>query len=385
MSKGKILMLKIKSVCYDSTFYLADLYGGALEKLGYEVEYFSTATESIVDLERYSGKRFDAVIDFNSILPNLDTDEDTLFLDEIDAPFYDYILDHPLYHNKQLKSPLKNFHVICLDYDHGEYVRKYYPHIQSVHTLPLFALPLEQSVKDRTIDIMFTGTYTPSNFTYEKINSFDKLYADEMKMMIDILLANPWMTQEQAVLKMAEDLNFDVNAINMRDRLYSFFMVDMYVKAYYRERLVGEVLKTGRTLTVYGAQWELYEQATAKNLDIHDYVTFRETPRLMSQANICLNLMPWFKAGIHDRVFTAMNAGALMVTDNSRMLEENFVDRQDLLIYELSHMEQIPNLIEYGMSDIARREWLSENGQNKVKDKHGLETRSLQLSEILDI
>ncbi len=383
MSIGRILMLKIKSVCYDSTFQLADLYGKALEQLGYEVEYFSTAEEPITEMERYVGQHFDAVIDFNSLLPNLDTDEDTLFLDGIDGPFIDYILDHPLYHNKQLKSPLKNFHVICLDYDHEEYIRKYYPHIQSVSTLPLFALPVAQADAKRDIDVLFTGTYTPANDMLHKINSFDKPFSDEMKMLIDILLENPSLTQEEAVLKLAKDLGFDEASIMMRDRLYTFFLVDMYIKSYYREKLVESVLQDGRTLTVYGGQWEFYESPNAKYLDVHDMIPFHKTPELMQHANICLNIMPWFKAGIHDRVFTAMHAGAAMVTDTSQMLEEEFVHKQDILVYDLQHMEQVPELIAYGLEDKARLQELAKQGQKKVAERHSLEVRAKQLSDVI--
>lgn len=388
MPKGKILMLKIKSACYDSTFQLADLYGKALESLGYEVEYFSTAKESLMALERYAGKKFDAVIDFNSLVTGLDTDEGEWFLDKIDAPFYDYILDHPMYHNKQLKTPLKNFHVLCLDYDHEAYIRKYYPHIKSVHTLPLFALPLEEATDEREekrdMDVLFTGTYMPSNQVLGQINSFDKAFSDEMKHLVEILLTNPELTQEQAMLKLVTDSESGPNTGNIRDRLYAFFLVDVYVKAFYREKMIEAAAQSGRKVTIYGEQWHLFESSHTKNLEIHNMVSFEKTPELMRQAKLCLNLMPWFKAGIHDRVFTAMNAGAAVLTDTSRMLTDEFEKDKDSLMFDLNHMEYIPEQITDALENEDALCKLATNGRKKVVERHSLVARAKQLSEIID-
>ena len=386
MSKGKILMLKIKSACYDSTFWLADLYGRALERLGYEVEYFSTAKEPVLNLERFIGKKYDAVIDFNSLATGLDTEEGEWFFDKIEAPFYDYILDHPMYHNKQLKVPLKNFRVLCLDYDHEEYIRKYYPHIKSVHTLPLFALPLEPEMdgkEERNIDVLFMGTYMPSNQIYEQINSFDKPLSNEMKGIAEILMENTHLTQEQALLKQQESSEFWQNTMNIRDRLYAYFLADVYVKAHYREKMIEAALKSGRKVIIYGEQWNLYENTGVKNLEIHKMVAFGQTPEVMRRAKICLNIMPWFKAGIHDRVFTAMNAGAAVLTDNSRMLKEEFEEKKDILIYDLNRMEQIPGQISYALENEKWLENLAQNGRKKVIERHSLEKRAEQLSVIL--
>ena len=388
MQKRKVLMLKIKSACYDSTFYLADLYGRALENLGYEVEYFSTAKEPLIALEKYAGKQYDAVIDFNSVAAYLDTDEGEWFFDTIDAPFYDYILDHPMYHNKQLKTPLKNYHVICLDYDHEEYVRKYYPHIKSVHTLPLFALPLEgrkdENWKNKTMEVLFTGTYMPANQIYQQINSFDTNLTDEMKEFAEILMENPALTQEQALLKMMGNAGSFQQSINIRDRLYAFFLTDVYVKAYYREKMLEAALKTGRKVTIYGEQWNLYEHSNAKNLEICKMVPFAKTPEVMWRAKICLNIMPWFKAGIHDRVFTAMHQNAAVLTDTSRMLEEEFQKDKDILVYDLKHTEQISEQISFALD---KEEWLMElaqNGKDKVAKRHNLKERAKKLADIIE-
>lgn len=406
----KILIFKIKSVCYDSTFYLADLYGRTLASMGHEVEYFCTDEEPVSALERYEGRKFDAMLDFNSLLPNLDTDEGYLFLDKIDAPFYNYLLDHPLYHNKQLKAKLHRYHVICLDYDHADYIRRYYKHIQSVTVLPLCGLPFlsvdgEYSVSKlfqdshleplntdyrsieeipKTADMIFTGTYAGSNDMYRKMMSFESPFADEMQRLAELMISCPYLTQEEAMLKLSEDEGMDIHMLNIPDRLYAFFLVDMYVKYYFREKVLEAVLETGRRLSVYGGKWDTWETKRIKQLDIHAMVPFKDSPRVLAGGRVSINIMPWFKAGIHDRVFTAMRSGAVSFTDKSRMLEDMFTDGEELLTYNLEELEEIPEKLESYLADEGRQKKIAEAGRQAAEQRHTERERCAELVRLFE-
>lgn len=403
-----ILMFKVKSVCYDSTFYLADLYGRMLETFGHQVTYFNSDDEPITALDRYIGMHFDAMLDFNSLLPNLDTDEGKLFLDTIDAPFYNYILDHPLYHNKQLKAPLARYHVICLDTEHAEYISRYYPHIRSVHVLPLCGLPflsgtesyqvsklfknfaLEQ-VDDtqnnideisKKYDLIFTGTYSDPNMLYQRIKGFDEPMSGQMQHMIEIMLAEPALNQEQALLRMLTEEQIPVSKISVPEHLYAFFMVDMYVKSYYREQVLNQVLSTGRTLCLYGGMWDVWQTGYASQLDIHEMVPFKDSPRVLAGAWISLNVMPWFKAGIHDRVLTAMRSGTVSLTDDSRMLDQYFAKGEDLLVYDLAELDRIPEMVEYYLEHKNALRDMATQGRLKADAQHSEIVRVHALEQI---
>ena len=66
-------------------------------------------------------------------------DDGTPVIDLIDGPFYDYIVDHPLFHYNCLMTRAKNFHAIVLDEGQADYVKEYHPQVKSVHMLPLGA------------------------------------------------------------------------------------------------------------------------------------------------------------------------------------------------------------------------------------------------------
>ena len=53
-------------------------------------------------------------------------DDGTPYVDRLAGPFFDYILDHPLFHYQGLSSGVKNLHAIVLDEAQQKYVEKYY-------------------------------------------------------------------------------------------------------------------------------------------------------------------------------------------------------------------------------------------------------------------
>ena len=404
-----ILMFKVKSVCYDSTFYLADLYGRVLESLGHQVTYFNSDTEPLTAMDRFTGMHFDAMLDFNSLLPNLETDTDDLFLNTIDAPFYNYILDHPLYHNKQLKAPLSRYHVICLDTEHADYIRRYYPHIRSVQVLPLCGLPF-LTEKDsygvsklfggaaletvdysyrcveevpKVHDIVFTGTYSDSNMIYQRIKGFWDPLSGQMVRMIEMLLADPSLNQEQALIRLLEEMQIPLSGIYVPDHLYALFMVDMYVKSCFRERILEQILATGRTVSVYGGMWDVWETRYRAQLDIHEMVPFKDSPHVLAGAWISLNVMPWFKAGIHDRILTAMRSGTVSLTDDSKMLATYFVPGEDLLVYQLDQLEKLPEQVEYYLEHKNALRHIAGQGRMKADRAHTEVVRAKALEQIL--
>lgn len=60
----------------------------------------------------------------------------------------------------------------------------------------------------------------------------------------------------------------------------------------------------------------------------------------MADSRLTLNLMPEFKAGFHDRIFSAMLNGSVAVTDPSKRLLREFTDHRELLFYDVMHMDE---------------------------------------------
>lgn len=90
-------------------------------------------------------------------------------------------------------------------------------------------------------------------------------------------------------------------------------------------------------------------------------MSFDETFQYMRQSKLVLNVMPWFKAGTHDRIFNALLSGACPVSDKSRWLEEKFKDKEDIAFYDLDELEALPILIKELLQNDTMREEIIRN------------------------
>lgn len=284
------------------------------------------------------------------------------------------ILDHPLYHNSVLRQPLKNMRVVCLDETHAEYIRKYYSHIKEVIVMPLPADTAKSLVpyNERSRDVLFTGTYTSSENIVAlamrsggdsvEIKNFQTMHKEPAQEFINsmqifnkmagYLLENPCETIEKAYTfalgDITEEKVLKETAAAFADGLELNFLADMFIRAVIREELLMEMLRNGIDVDIFGHGWEKFVEKCGNveksegrfkgKINICGEVDYRQLPELYADTKIALNVLPWFKAGQHDRIALAMCNGCVCVTDESTYLEKKFVDGENIFMYSLEDM-----------------------------------------------
>ncbi len=284
------------------------------------------------------------------------------------------ILDHPLYHNSVLKQPLKNMRVVCLDETHAEYIRKYYSHIKEVIVMPLPADTAKSLVpyNERSRNVLFTGTYTSSEDIVTlamrgggdsaEIKNFQTMHKEPTQEFINsmhifnkmagYLLENPCETIEKAYTFALGDITDETalkeTAAAFADGLELNFLADMFIRAVIREELLMEMLRNGIDVDIFGHGWEKFVEKCGNveksegrfegKINICGEVDYRQLPELYADTKIALNVLPWFKAGQHDRIALAMCNGCVCVTDESTYLEKKFVDGENIFMYSLEDM-----------------------------------------------
>lgn len=284
------------------------------------------------------------------------------------------ILDHPLYHNSVLKQPLKNMRVVCLDEAHAEYIRKYYSHIKEVIVMPLPADTAKSLVpyNERSRNVLFTGTYTSSEDIVAlamrsggdsvEIKNFQTMHKEPAQEFINsmhifnkmtgYLLENPCETIEKAYTFALGDITEEKvlreTAAAFADGLELNFLADMFIRAVIREELLMEMLRNGIDVDIFGHGWEKFVEKCGNveksegrfkgKINICGEVDYRQLPELYADTKIALNVLPWFKAGQHDRIALAMCNGCVCVTDESIYLEKKFVDGENIFMYSLEDM-----------------------------------------------
>lgn len=361
----KILIFQMGDMAYSSTRVFAEELGKELERKDIAVEYFDAKKESPETLEALAGKSFDAVIDFNSRLPGIIKDEKGYLLDYIDAPFFNYILDHPIYHHGNLEHQLKNYHVISIDEGHTSYIKQWYPHIQSVQTFPIGAIQAQNIDKEKKDShILFPATYLNPRDYYEMIGQLPKMMKDTVLEIIDILLADTACTYENAAMQVYErskqSMNFPLFA-------QSNFLADIYVRAYFREKVLETAANAGLPITVCGEKYQESRFVDYKNVTVLQEVSYRESIELIAQSAFVLNVMPWFKAGIHDRVLHAMRNRAVCITDSSSLMQRYFTEQKDYIGYSLERLEALPEQLHKILSDTQKQYEIAESAAKKAE------------------
>lgn len=370
----KFLIFEMKTVCYNSYLYFGDALGLALKKLGCDVEYFKVDEQSLDDLEQFIGKHYDGLIDFNSDLPRALMDDDSFFLDHIDAPFIDVILDHPLYHHDSLKNKLNNFHVVCLDSNHKDYILKYYPHIKSVTVTPMtgeLAFGKDQisfdDFEDRPYDILFSGTYTDPVRIETAIKKLPDFLASNVKELIDMMQSDSRLTIEAAVETLAQNEIYDYINSDLPLHTQTFYLADTYVRCVNRKNLVLALDKCEHKLDLFGGLWE---ELNLKHATIHREIPFNLTFTVFSKSKLCVNIMPNFKAGSHDRVFSAQLNGAVSLTDPTTLLKKEYKDGENILFYELDDIDAVTAKTDVALSDPSALKKIAQMGYSIAAKKH---------------
>lgn len=381
----KVLIFELKSVCYNSYLYFEDKLAEQLRAHGYDVEIFQLQEEPLENIERYCDTSFDAVIEFNSDLPKLKMEDDSYFLDHIHAPFYDVILDHPLYHHNMLKQTLQNLHVICLDENHKQYILENYPHIKSADVLFLTgeetfpAIPLQ----NRSTDVLFCGTYTSPSEVWDAIEKSPSFLGNDTKTLIDMMLQDSSLTIEQAVKKLIP-LTDSLITENFALHVQAYFLADSYLRAYHREKLIQTLAKSHIPVSLYGCDWDKMPGSDADCLTLHKNVTFRDTFRLMADAKITLNIMPLFKAGSHDRIPAAMLNKSVCVTDASSLLTRLYTNNQDIVFYDLDDMKALPDMLSDLLKNPPKMETIARAGYENARQNSTWKQAGARFISILD-
>lgn len=225
---------------------------------------------------------------------------------------------------------------------------------------------------ERSRDVLFTGTYTSSEDIVAlamrsggdsvEIKNFQTMHKEPAQEFINsmqifnkmagYLLENPCETIEKAYTFALGDITEEKvlreTAAAFADGLELNFLADMFIRAVIREELLMEMLRNGIDVDIFGHGWEKFVEKCGNveksegrfkgKINICGEIDYSQLPELYADTKIALNVLPWFKAGQHDRIALAMCNGCVCVTDESTYLEKKFVDGENIFMYSLEDM-----------------------------------------------
>lgn len=401
----RILMFQNTMECYGSYFFFSERLALEMENCGIEVSRFREPLENPAAWEHLDEVKYDAIIDVNSRLPKAKTEDGSYLLDCLQGPFYNYILDHPLYHHENLNIKLENYHVLCLDELHETYIRKHYPHIRSVLTLPLGGVKAGETLGGidarteasadaktnaktnaytRDIPVLFTGTYMSPEEWMGVIDEMPDLMSKENKLIASYRKKHPKATPEEAFRYLLADMGTDMGREEFALHLHLQFGADMYIRSLHRHELLKSLAENGIPLTVCGPGYEKADWVKRENVTVISQQTFEDTIKLMSRAKIVVSLMAGFTKGCHDRVFNAMLNGAVCLSEKNIYMEENFQDGISYIGFDKEKITekkdaQIVRTVKWLLENEQQREEIAAAGQVVAEKEHTFMVRTKHL------
>lgn len=362
----------------------------AFQAMGYDTFLFDQTKEeeSAEALSHFAGYSDTILVTFNfegiSCENSLTDITGKLFWERRNIPCVNIAVDHPFYYPAYLSIQGKQFHAVSIDRLHMQYMETYYPKLRNSLFLPLGGTSLfpngdYKPLARRTYDVVFTGNFTPKETFLTHINRHGEEYAAFYQAMLDELINDPSLPDD---LVMTDHLlrEFpDITKKELSQTMSNMIFIDTYIRFYFREKAVQTLVDGGVRVHCVGHGWDKLPCAHPENLTHEKNTTSLHCLERIADAKVSLNVMPWFKDGAHDRVFNSMANGSVCVTDPSIYLEENLMNGENVIFYDLKHLQELPEKVKALLADPSKLEEISEKGYALTMQQHTWASRAKTL------
>lgn len=308
--------------------------------------------------------------------------------DTFDVPCINIAVDHPFYYHRFFEKLPKRYIHISIDRNHEKYMEEYFPHIERGPFLPLAGTSLYpkgdyKPIKERTMDIVFTGNFVPAqNFNVYIERAGDEYTAFYMGIL-DELKEHPERLLEDVAKKHILAEIPEATHDEIKETLGNMIFLDMYIRFWFRGEVVRILAESGYKIHVFGHGWEELECSHKENLVIGGSLNSHGCLEKISDAKISLNVMPWFKEGAHDRIFNSMLNGAVCVTDSSNYMDDYLIQNKNALVYTLSHLEELPDMVKKLMQNEKMMQEIADGGYAMAMQDHIWEKRAIKIVDFL--
>ncbi len=395
-------MAGTRELCYFSGSFFLNRIQEEAEKNGIETVRLDFPGEEadFSALSEQIGKPYDAILDINSRLPYLVDEKGERILNLMDAPFFNYIVDHPLYHHPGLVFPIRRYHAIGIDRQHCAYMKKYYPNLSGVELLPLGGSKALAHIpfRERKDEILFMGTYIMddklehrimglrnqlNNATYQLALDVYDLWDDEKEGMEDCVLGLLKRYAESDRESDVEEYIADVYEMSgFPELLNAMFLVDQKRRNANRLEILSRIAETGSPMRVVGEGWRETPLSRYPNVEILDGCTMERSLEIMAMHKFLLDINPAFQCAMHDRVSSAFANGCVTISNMSRSFDEDIVKNKALLFYKKRGAAGIPEML--SQMNMEEMEDMGERAYKIWEDKYSFSALFLKLREIME-
>lgn len=384
----KVLVFSSREICYNSNSFFANQMAMAFEKIGYEAEVCEFTKEDDLDrvLTPFIGKEYKIILDFNSLMTRMVEEDGTPLLDMIDGPFYDYILDHPLFHYNGLTARLNNLNAILLDEAQKRYVERFYKGVKHTVMMPLGATEAftQQKQEENPKCVLFMGSYDSPEKLYDMVKLSPEPLKTYMKKLIEMRLSEPELPMEDAFEGLLREEGEELPEEQFALYMNAMYPVDAYIRDYYRKVVLDTLAKAKIPVKVVGDGWEKYKSPKEDYLTREKPVVFSLSFEKIAKEHILLNNSPIFNRGAHDRIYAGMANHCVVMTDTNPYLRREMKDGENICLYSLKDMQTVTDIAEELLTNPLRCQKMKERAYLEYLEKHSWEKRVQQLLGMME-
>ena len=382
---NKIIIFESKT---DSLKTFARQMAEGFKEIGYQVLLADMGNEkqAMELIYTFADPGKTAALFFNHAGLNFLTEERQSVWNELDVDCYDFIVDHPMYYHAAIIFPIRRLTFLCVDEYHQRFIERFYPGKVHSFFMPLAGIRDQEAeipFEERSMDILFTGAYLIDDNVEYHIQGLGEGLRHIWLECFELLCNHTWLSLEAGVERCLRNKGIALPEEDLRDTIRLFQDMDGMLRSRARAEVIRTLANGDVKVHIYGEGWR-YLDCKQENLIIHDRIPFDETIPLIADSKMVLNVMPWFKSGVHDRVYSAMLNQCVCLTDSSEYLNRTLTDGREALLYSLDHLEELPGKVRRYLQDPGELKAIAKRCYEYAKDTQTWQYRARQLAQIIE-
>ncbi len=369
LNTAPFLMIRGSDICYGMLQNFADGFTEALIRKGQRVVI---ADGDECDPELLQKERFRGIIGFQATILQKQV------FDSVRGRRFNFWFDHPMFFHALFAQMDQPVTYLCQDGEHADYINRNCSPGTGVQFPPgVRSLPWTE--EEKCYDIAFMGTYFDPDRMWETVNSMESEFGEMAREVADYLLQHP-STGYNEVAELVMDRYRTLAESYPREAIMEHIWEACRIAPYtYRSRVVRTILDAGLELHVYGDSWKNYPRREGDRLICHEAIQPQEIAQELRKSKIALNVMSWHKAGMTERILEIMMAGSVCLTDRTSYLSAHFHQMQDIVMFDLEEIGQLPELIRKLLADEQQCKRIAKNAYERVTQEFTWDERAAEL------
>ncbi len=372
---------------YNALRVFADFLKSAFRDMGIKVDVIG---ENIDDLDNEVhealSKSYDAILALNGVLADQEMKDGSYLMDNFNAPFFAYYVDHPCTNVERQQTILNRYYAFQVDRNYVDLLLKPNPNIRDcglIYQAGIESDSADNSFDKRKDEVLFVGTYKCHESILKDLKSDNSPLGLIKQKMAETGVKEPCHTLEALY-----DIAINMLGAKIPDEEYYTYIyecqdVEYYLRSYFRENAVKALVDSGIPVTVYGGGWDDLDVKDKSLLKCMPPCDFMDFPSIISEYKYVLNVLPWSKAGFHDRIANTLLNGAISFTDESEYINEEGMNDKYLKTYRLDDMSTLVNAVKDMMSDGDRAKELAKAGQEYARRNHTWANRAKEIVDFM--